>query len=508
MKTEENNRFDGTKTFLKTETVFFWSIVCSFALVWAVLPTLFHTGYRNDVIEILFIGKEWVPADAKHPALPSWLTEIVGLLTNRTFITPFLAGQFCTIVTVWSIWRLARFVLAEKHAMIAAFAILPFRLLTNESVLFNHNLVLLATCALSVFLVFQAFQTNRLPDWIAAGAAIGLALHSKYPSALLVVAILLYMILRPAGRRHWFHAGPYVTTVVAFSIFLPHLIWLFNNDFPTLTYISNTASSRLQGNLWSHLVFPLRFAASQPLYWMPALVVLLPALGWPWTWKSGAILHENTRAKECERFLFYCSVIPFAVFLAVSAFGIHLRMVYGAPFWCFLSIWLMLRFQIRDHPRLLMKTVLCLVGVEAVIITGFIGEQFLGKPLAPAYLPMAVLSQECDRVWQEQHFNVPCPYVTGDMILAGHAAYRMSNRPTVHKNGSTWSSDEDVNRYGGLVVWPMEGNSGRENAPSWVRERFPGAKVLPPDTLVLSYPPLVQRRLPPLKVGIAVIPPP
>ena len=499
-------------------TVLFTSVVGCFVFVWTILPTLLHSGYRNDLIEILFIGKEWVFANTKHPALTSWLTEIAGLLTGRAFFAPFFVSQLCTVVTVWSVWQVARSVLEEKHALIAVFATLPIRLLTEESVLFNHNSVLLATYALSVCLVLRAFQTNRLIDWITAGVVIGLGLHNKYSFGLLIPAILLYMILRPAGRKHWSQVGPYLTTALAFLIFLPHLFWLFSNGFPTIAYVSNTSSSRLSKEIWSHVYDPSRFAICQLLYWLPSLIVLLPALGWIWTWKSRTSTSENTpiSAKECERFLFYCAIFPILVHLVVCACGVHLRMVYGAPFWCFLPVWLMLCFQVRDQPQLMTKTILFLVGVETVLIAGFLTTFFLGKQPSPVYLPMDTLARECDRIWDNQQFSQPCPYVTGDMILAGHAAYRMSNRPSVHVGTSTWSSHDDVNRLGGIVLWPMEEvlheneeNGKPINVPPWVHERFPRAKVLSSETLVLSHPQTIfTSRFPSFEVGIAIIPPP
>ena len=494
----------------KSAKILFWTTVSSFAIIWAVLPVLFHTGYRNDVVEILFVGKEWVLANHKHPALSAWMPEIVGWLTNRAFIAPFLVGQLCTVVTVWSVWQLARCVLNEKQALIAALAILPVRLLTNESVLYNHNLVLLAFYAWSVYFAFQAFQTNRIFYWIAAGIAVGLGLHNKYPAILPTFGILLYMTLRPAGRQYWFRVGPYLSIGLALIIFLPHIVWLFHNDFPTRGYASAVATGRSQSQILYHFIYPLRFAASQPLYWIPTMVVLLPALGWPWKWKrnireTARGEHPHEKAKECERFLFYCCIVPILVFIAVCSGGIHLRMVYGAPFWCFLSVWLLLRFQVNDHPRLLARTILCLIAAETVVIADFPLTFFQGKQPAPVYLPMNALASECERIWQEQHFNVPCPYVTGDMILAGHAAWRMPNRPTVHYHASSWSSDEMVNQNGGIILWPMEGDV----VPSWVQARFPRAKLLPPDTLVLASPhPRVKGHASPLPVGIAVIPPP
>lgn len=493
----------------KTAAGVFWFFVLLFAAIWAILPALFHLGYRNDVIEIVFVGKEWVLGNAKHPALTAWLFEIVSILTNRAFIAPFLVGQLCTIVTVWSVWQLAKTVLPEKYALIAALAALPQRLLTHESVLFNHNSVMLAGYALIVYLVFRAFQTNMLRFWIGAGLAIGGALHNKYPIVFVIFAILLYMTLRSAGRKHWRGIGPYLTTAIATLLFLPHVFWLWEHDFITFTYASGRP--KLEGMKY-HLLLPLKFAASQPLYWIPSLIVLIPTLGLkkPWTLKKPWDA-EPENVKECERFLFYCSIIPIIFHLLICACNVKLRMVYGAPFWCFLGLWFLLRFQVqtkiqaKDDSQLLRKTIFCLCGVELVLILGFIVSFYQGKQPASVYLPMNVLAKECDRLWEERQFSIPCPYMAGDMVLAGHAAYRMSGRPTTHYHASTWSTDDDVNQHGGIILWDL--NDKTETVPAWLHERFPKAEVVP-ETLELPYSEKNPTRFPTTKVGVAIIPPP
>lgn len=496
----ENRQTQNQDLSARTAAVLFWSIALCCAAIWAFLPAMFHSGYRNDVIELIAVGKEWVPANAKHPALPSWLFETMALLTGKAFIAPFLAGQLCTIVTAWSVWRLARTVLSEKLALIAALAALSQRLLTNESILFNHNLVLLACYALMVYLVFRAFQTDRLHYWIGAGLAIGIGMHGKYPIIMVVVAILLYMSLRPAGRKHWRGIGPYVTTGVAVLVFMPHVIWLLLNDFSTFGYASSSRPT--YDGWWFHILSPLKFALSQPLYWIPPLIVLFPAIGWIWTWKRKAF--ENDDARECERFLFYCAVVPIVFHLLVCAGNVQLRMVFGAPFWCFLSVWLLLRIQVRDRPRLVPKTALCLAAVECVLVIGFFVTFYGHKQPTYVYLPMDRLAAECDRVWAEREFATPCPYVTGDMVLAGHAAYRMQGRPSVHYSASTWSTEADVNRQGGLVIWEQADH--RDQVPAWVHQRFPTAEILP-DPLVLPGPEEKHSRRA-IRMRIAVIPPP
>ena len=120
-------------------SVWFWSVVGLFATIWVLLPSLFHTGYRNDVIELQSIAPEWVWSTKKHPNLPAWILETLNILTGRSFAAPFIASQFCTVLALWSVWKLGRTVLEERLALISAFALLPYAFFTGQSVLYNHK---------------------------------------------------------------------------------------------------------------------------------------------------------------------------------------------------------------------------------------------------------------------------------------------------------------------------------------------------------------------------------
>jgi hypothetical protein len=111
----------------------------------------------------------------------------------------------------------------------------------------------------------------------------------------------------------------------------------------------------------------------------------------------------------------------------------------------------------------------------------------------------------------------------------------MKDRPSVHfyynniadlkaLPTGTWSTDGDVNQNGGIILWEASkmvekkseffGNirlrrktseMSEQNVPDWVQHRFPNAEVLA-EILVLPY--KAGADIPPLRIGIAIIPPP
>ncbi|MDR1923723.1 MAG: glycosyltransferase family 39 protein [Planctomycetaceae bacterium] len=501
----------------KTAVFLFWSVVIFFAALWVILPSLFYSAYRiSDVIELQCIAREWVLSTRKHPMLPAWILELVNILTNRTYAAPYIAAQICMIITLWSVWQLGRQVLSEKLALIGSFAILPYYFLTYHSLVYNQNTTLIAFWSLSVYLVFRALQTNRIWYWFISGVSIGLAFYAKYPAAFLVLSLLIFMFTQQEGRQRWREIGPYLTMITALLIFLPHIIWLYQYDFATITYAQ---SRHTYTNQIFRILSPTIFIIFQLEHWITIFVVLFPSLGFLWRWRFRSI--ENDKERFCERYLFYCFMIPCAICVCIGAIKNYwLSPSYGAPFWTFLGVWLLLRFRVKMHPNIfvmtlkyvaLLEVVMCMILVVSALSPHVTGKQ------KKQFLPMRELGAECDRIWYSQ-FDVPCPYVTGDWFIAGFASYAMKDRPRVHfywniHDGDihnpnslptgTWSTDSDVNNHGGIVVWQIT-NTDENYAPKYLHTRFPKANIIP-NPIILPY--KTSAKVPPLKVGVAVIPP-
>lgn len=497
----------------KAATIF-WSAALGSSLLWIFLPSLLHEGYRPDVIELFLAGKEWVLSTRKHPMLPAWILETVSLLSGRCFAAPFLVSQFCALLTLWSVWRFARLVLSERKALLGTLVMLPYWFFSFESIKYNQNIPLIALWSLAVLLVFQAFQTNRIRNWLGAGLCLGLAFHSKYSALFLVLSILLYMIVRPEGRKYWKTIGPYLTILTAFLVFLPHLIWLFQNDLATLQY---AAGAYRVNAFWYHLFYPLRFCVCELGYLALPMLSLLPVLGFRWKRKT---LTEK-KSLQARAFLFYCMAVPFLLHVLIAAvFKRKLNGDYGAAFWPYFGVFLLLCFQSTTEKRKIFAS--CrLIGIFegitmfAFLVQATVSPHILGTARG-VQLPMYRLGAECDRIWSE-HSPLPCPYITGDWFLAGSAACVMKDRPSVHFYYNDigdpeaiptgpWSQDADMNEKGGLILWrcPAVWEKSRDTVPGYLSERFP--KAVPLEEII-EIPYKTTAPVFPLQVGVAIIVP-
>ncbi|MDR0328015.1 MAG: glycosyltransferase family 39 protein [Planctomycetaceae bacterium] len=477
---------------------------------------MFHSAYKADTIELQGIAKEWVWSTPKHPMMSAWILEICNILTHRAFAAPFIASAFCTIVMLTCIWQLARNVLPKKSALIATFAMLPYLPFTLKSFLYNPNTALMLFWTLTIFTFYYALQTNKKRWWIVAGLSLGLGLHAKYTIVLLAIALLFYSLWFPKFRRYWKGVGPWLTVLIAFAVFMPHLLWLYRMDALTLRYVAEALDKKpIAGSGWDHVVCPIVFLLGElGLLIVSPILLLVPSLGWRWKRRTA----ENETERETLNYLLCCIGIPFLL-LAV-AFGIKeiVRTTYGFPLWFFLGVYLLLQFQRREENVSFVRTMRWTSLAVSVFVVVFVVQAvyapYITKKPSHYHYPMYELGTECDRIWDDR-FDVPCCYVTGEGFFdGGTAAHAMRDRPSFHfyyfGNMSSpdaipmgeWSTDEDVNQKGGIVLW--EESSG-STVPDWVHRRFPKAEVLP-EPLVLPY--KTGADIPPLRIGIAIVPPP
>ena len=109
-----------------------------------------------------------------------------------------------------------------------------------------------------------------------------MGMYAKYQMFFLAVAMLLFSAWNRTARRAWWTAGPYLALVVALGLFVPHLWWAWQNDFPTVSYAMDRTQG--SGNVWAHVTGPLEFLAAQLLAVGPILLFAVPLVGCchPW----------------------------------------------------------------------------------------------------------------------------------------------------------------------------------------------------------------------------------
>ncbi len=190
-------------------------------------------------------------------------------------LLPAIAGA----VTVFLAGLIARKLGGGRFAQVlAACATLAATLLLWMNGYFSMNSFDILFWTLAFYLIVLITKNAELKYWLFLGIILGLGLLNKI-SVLWLGAGLLVGLLLTVHRRRLLERGPWLAAIIAFLLFLPHLIWQVANHFPTLEFIRNaTGEKYVASSALSILLEQVLSMNPQTLiFWLPGLVYFLVA---------------------------------------------------------------------------------------------------------------------------------------------------------------------------------------------------------------------------------------
>lgn len=167
-----------------------------------------------------------------HPPMVAWLARLSSALLpgEMGLRLLFLA---CGGLAVAFAGLIARELWPDSRApLFAALLAAAAPLLTLTGALALPDAPVEAAYAAATFFLVRA----RGKRWLAAGAAVGLALLSKYTAALLAPALLVLVLWDRDLRGQLRTAWPWLGAAVAVALFAPTLLWNFQHDFVSIRF--------------------------------------------------------------------------------------------------------------------------------------------------------------------------------------------------------------------------------------------------------------------------------
>ncbi len=498
----------------------FWWFAVPYCFAWALLCFFFQTTYRSDTLEQLFLGDQWILSSLKHPMLSGWYMNFFRVLTFDSALAPYLTAEACVLLILWAVWQLSRECLHDDRlALLAVVATANFRYLNIGNLVYNHNTVMLVFWALTILSLYKALSGHGQRHWILTGIWIGLGLLGKYAFLELVIAILVFMVGHPQARKFWKTPWPYLTTLVAALIFLPHAIWVIQTDWCTIDFALHSrhqtaaADLSLLQRVGKHAVFSITLFAGLFLVLLPSLISVYPLVGPIWAWRARPEAFADKRERWNVAFLGTMIAIPLAFHFMLALSGADLGTSDNMTIGVFVPLLVLLLVSRTQTPDAVLRS-LGLGMMIAVLIMGIWAGHLTytaryGEKPSMICFPATLLANQAEQCWADQFGDVPCPFVTE--VSSGINTYQLSGfvhvygkkKIPVHaKDVTPNSTDGTVNRNGGLLLWDKR---SMEDGFAQAKERFPLAKQLP--DLVIPYPKPFSARFQPENIGIAVVPP-
>jgi len=481
----------------------FWYFLSGHVTFWTLFALLTQPNAPLDMIEEIYWGHHWQLGYYKHPPLPAWIAETVSQFTGRSLWAVYLASQLAVATTIWAAWRLAREVLSRWSALAAALALETCYYYNVTALDINNTAIVRPFWALSVLFLYWALTKEKTRYWVALGVCLGLGMMSKYYLAVLILAMFVLPLVSGRTRAVLRTRQPYLTLLVALAFFSPHLYWLVENGPMTVRYAFARAHS--SGHWWDHLYNPVEFFLFQAGAFLPILFVISPITGFRWQ------LRRLEPGQHFDRtFLLVVVLGPLLLYMGISAvIGVHLLSMWGAPLWTFTAVLVMFLFESLhsdDAYRRVAKSTAVIGLIMAVGMTARnVGGPFLRKKPSRIHFPGAKLADEVERAWSKNHQG-PVPIVAGPWWEVANAGFYLKQKNTIMYGDvdpitSPWSSDEELRRRGGVIVWQKDSRDGPFEV-DW-QSRFPGAIELPEASLSWQ----TSANLEPARIGLVVVSP-
>ena len=401
----------------------FYIFVTSHLILWTLIPTLTNSNLPLDVIEALAWGSNLDWGFNKHPPLSAFFPEVFFQIFGSQDWAYYLLSQIFVIVSFFVVFKLSEEIL--NNSLLSLFsvflleAIYFYNFTTPE---FNVNVCQLPFWSLTVYYTWKIFKSNKINtyDCLILGTVAALGILSKYLFIYLLFTIDLffaYLIFIKKSKKFDFK---YLLSLEIFIVILiPHIVWLFNNDFITIKY--GFARAGLDdGQILNHIKYPLIFTLKQ-------IGILIPFLFLIWLLIK-KIPKKFNFSDDKLLFLIFINIIPIIlVFLTSVITGSKIRTMWMTPFYLFFGTLFMY----------LLKNQINLKKMKSFLI-GFV-FLFLLTPILYGYISITKTDKRTDypgrdiavkvqMVWHEQH-NEPIKYVLGDEWVAGNLSYHINSRP-------------------------------------------------------------------------------
>ena len=388
-------------------------------LLWVLAPSLTNKNLPLDTIEALAWGSNLDWGFNKHPPLSAFAVEIFYRIFGTNDWAYYLLSQLFVIVGFIAVYKFSNEILNNQKLALLSVLLLEgiyfYNFTTPE---FNVNVAQLPFWALTIYYTWRCIKYDKSTDYIFLGLFAGLGILSKYLFIYLIMGIkLVFIYFLRKGRKikfsHYFIAGP-----ITLLILLPHIIWLTENNYMTITYgLQRTGGV---GSFIDHLIYPLIFLIKQIGLLAPFLFISF--------FLVKKITPKLNLKDEKLVFLFLTIIAPiFLMLLTSMIMGAKIRTMWMTPFYLFAGTFIIYIFKSQINLNKLQN----FASIFIIL--------FIFSPLSYVYVsitqtekrtdfPGKQKAKEVQSLW-DQKYKSEIYYVIGDEWYAGNLSYHLKSRP-------------------------------------------------------------------------------
>jgi len=402
---------------------FFYIFLTIHLVLWTLIPSITNNNLPLDTIEALAWGSNLDWGFNKHPPMSAFVVEIFYNLFGSNDWAYYLLSQIFIIFSFFIVFQFSKEILNNENLSLFSVLLLEGIFFYNfTSPEFNVNICQIPFWVLTVYYSWKVFNQKipKFKDCVLIGIFAAGGFLSKYLFFYLLLSISLlfvYLIFFKKDRRFNFN---FIFSIEIFLILLlPHFIWLFKNDFITLTY-GLARSGTDNSTFIDHFIYPVIFVFKQ-------IGILIPLFVMFFFLTKKIKLKYDLKDKKLL-FLLSINILPIILILLTSMLvGIKIRTMWMTPFYMFFGTLLIYVF----------RKYIIQINYKSFILSFLI--LFILSPITYAYIsisqtdkrtdyPGKQIAKKVQKKWNNE-FEDPINVVLGNEWNAGNLSYHLKNRP-------------------------------------------------------------------------------
>ena len=401
----------------------FLIFVFSHLIIWTLVPTLTNHNLPLDVIEALAWGSNLDWGFNKHPPGSAFFPEVFFQIFGAQDWAFYLLSQIFVLVTFIFVFKLANEIFKNvKLSLISVLLLESIYFYNFTTPEFNVNVCQLPFWSLVVYYSWKVFDQKEIKflDCFLIGLFAAIGFYSKYLFIYILISIVLlftYLIFIKELKKFDFK---YLIILEVFIVLLvPHFIWLYNNDFITITYgLKRAGLDEL--SFLDHLKYPSIFLLKQ-------IGILIPFFFLIWLLIKKFKFKINIKDKKLL-FLLSINILPIVLIFITSVFtGSEIRSMWMTPFYSFFGVLFIYIFQSQINLKKINS-----------FLYGFLFLFFL-SPIIYSYVSISQTDKRTDypgkdiaakvQITWNKNFDKEIEFVTGNEWKAGNLSYHLKSRP-------------------------------------------------------------------------------
>ena len=395
----------------------FYYFLLTHLAIWTLIPSLTNDNLPLDTIEALAWGSNLDWGFNKHPPLSALIVKLFYQIFGSQDWAYYLLSQLFVVTAFYFVFKLSKEILnTEKYALISVLLLEGIYFYNFTTPEFNVNVCMMPFWAMASYYAFKCLKNNLTKDYIILGIVIALGFLSKYLFIYLLIGIKVFYIFYI--KKNNLKIKYLIPGIIFLLIITPHLIWLTENNYITITYgLKRTGEIK---SYLDHIILPLTFLGKQIGILIPFFILLFILI------KS---LKTNFSFKDQNLLYFLCiTIVPIILmFLTSVILGAKIRTMWMTPFYLYIGTLFIYLFQNQiDTGRLkVFNYVFIFLFLFSPFLYGYISitqkdkrTDYKGEQMARA------IESKLKKLGFPNTF-----LIYGDEWIAGNLCYHLKSKP-------------------------------------------------------------------------------